>query len=478
MSKHTYSFLEQAAARWGSSTAILEKDRKISFKQLHESALHLGSELKTLANAQGKGIAFVCGNSSRFVSGLFGCIKAGAVAMPVLPGTHGNEIEKLLQESSINIILAEKGSRFAFSIPIIKVSVDDEFDLYTFPELIPRNIELVFPGAAFIRPSSGTTGNSKGVVISHLAVFERTAAANEGLLLDENTRMLWVLPMSFHFIVSVLLYVRYGVCMIITDHFTASEIVNKANKFHATHLYASPLHYRLLAAEKSEIKFESLQTAISTSALLEPSVSKIFFEKYAIRASQAYGIIEIGLPFINHESENKYSESIGHALPAYTAAILDGNFQEVPSGIQGAFAIKGPGMFSGYLWPVQKMEDVLINGWFLTGDIAEMDSDGFVFIKGRSKSMINVSGNKVFPEEVESILKMHEVVEDARVFGGSHPVTGELVEADIVLKPNATGNAEELITHCREYLVPYKIPQRIYFVDQIQKTKTGKISRA
>ena len=92
--------------------------------------------------------------------------------------------------------------------------------------------------------------------------------------------------------------------------------------------------------------------------------------------------------------------------------------------------------------------------------------------------MINVSGNKVFPEEVEAVLKMHSDVEDARVYGGRHPVTGELVEAEILLKPSKTADAEALIAHCREYLVPYKIPQRIFFVAEIQKTRTGKISRA
>src|SRR4030095_1487883 len=98
-------------------------------------------------------------------------------------------------------------------------------------------------------------------------------------------------------------------------------------------------------------------------------------------------------------------ESIGKVLPSYKAAVLDGELKTLPPGNQGSFAIQGPGMFSGYLWPVKQISEVLTDGWFLTGDIAEMDSEGFVFIRGRSKSMINVSGNKVFPEEVEAILK-------------------------------------------------------------------------
>jgi len=477
MNAPVFSFLEQAAAKWGKRTAIIEGEKKITFSELYKDSLRLSRILISQVDLNGRGIGFVCSNSSRFVHGLFACSKAGGVVMPILPGTKGSEIEILLNDSSINIILAEKSSRFNFSIPAEKIGIDDEFDLYIFHGIKSQDIDAVFAGAAFIRPSSGTTGNSKGVVISHRAVFERTEAANDGLMLNEESIMLWVLPMAFHFVVSILLYVRYGVCMVISEDFAASNIVTLANRYRATHLYASPLHFRLLASEKSELKFETLTTTISTSALLEPSVSRDFYNKYGITASQAYGIIEIGLPFINGESGNKKSESIGKALPQYKAAILDDAMRELPHGAKGAFAIKGPGMFSGYLWPAKKVEDVLVDSWFLTGDIAEMDEDGFVFIKGRSKSMINVSGNKVFPEEVETILMMQQSIEDARVYGGSHPVTGEIVEAEIVLKPGATKNTEEIISFCREYLLPYKIPQRIIFVEEIAKTKTGKISR-
>lgn len=478
MSKQVFSILEEAAATWNHRTAVIEKGESFSFGLLHESALELYKKLKSAHDLNGKGIGFICSNSASFVTGLFACSRAGAVAMPILPGTQESEIVQLFKEASVNVLLTEKGINFSASVNAAKFSIDNEFDLFVFHDVKPQDIDALFPGAAFIRPSSGTTGVSKGVVISHTAVLERIAAANIGLMLDENDIMLWVLPMSFHFVVSVILYIKYGVCMVITDHFTAGSIQLLANRYKATHLYASPLHYRLLVAQKGETKFETLKKAISTSAMLEPAISEAFFVKYGIPVSQAYGIIEIGLPFINNEIGNSRSESVGKVIPEYHAAILDEHFAPVPSGNRGAFAIKGPGMFSGYLWPVKNIEEVLVNSWFLTGDIAEMDNDGFVFIKGRSKSMINVSGNKVFPEEVEAVVKMHGDVDEVRVYAGKHPVTGELVEAEIVLKPMAKGNEEEMIAFCRKHLLPYKIPQRIFFVDAIRKTKTGKVTRA
>jgi len=477
MKFQVFRFLEEAAAKWQNRTAVIENGKAVTFNGLHASAFRLCIAIQAVSELKGKGIVFVCRNGSRFVSGLFACAKAGMVVMPVLHGTRSSEIEMLLGESSINALLTEKENQFPFLLQYEKHRVADEFDLYIFPKSESKNIEKEFPGAAFIRPSSGTTGASKGVVISHEAVFERTFAANEGLRLNEDSRVLWVMPMAFHFVVSVILYIRYGASMVICDEFAAETIAGMANRYKATHLYASPLHFRLLASEKSELKFETLQKAISTSAQLEPSIGKTFFEKYSIGASQAYGIIEIGLPFINNEKENKRHSSIGKVLPAYKAAILDENMNELPPGQEGSFAMHGPGMFSGYLWPVKKISEVLVNGWFLTGDIAEMDNEGFVFIRGRSKSMINVSGNKVFPEEVEAILRQYPNVEDAKVYGGSHPVTGEIVEAEIVLRASAEKNAEEIISFCRERLVSYKVPQRILFVDRIDKTRTGKVSR-
>jgi long-chain acyl-CoA synthetase len=477
MKFQVFTFLEEAAARWQNKTAVYENGKAVSFNALHTSAFRLCAAIEAVADLKGKGIAFVCKNGSRFISGLFASAKAGMIVMPVLHGTQSTEIEMLLRESSIGALLTEKENQFTFLSPYVKHRVADQFDLYIFTKAEAQNINILFPGAAFIRPSSGTTGASKGVVISHEAVFERTAAANEGLKLSDESRVLWVLPMAFHFVVSVILYIRYGTSIVVCNDFTSETIVRMANRYKATHLYASPLHFRLIASEKDGLKFETLQTAISTSAQLEQAVSKTFFEKYGISPSQAYGIIEIGLPFINNEKNNNRSESIGKVLPAYKAAILDTNLKSLPASEQGSFAIQGPGMFSGYLWPVKNISEVLADGWFLTGDIAEMDNEGFVFIRGRSKSMINVSGNKVFPEEVESILNIHPDVSDARVYGGLHPVTGEIVEAEVVLKPSVEKNSEKIISFCREHLLSYKVPQRIFFVEEINKTQTGKTRR-
>lgn len=134
-------------------------------------------------------------------------------------------------------------------------------------------------------------------------------------------------------------------------------------------------------------------------------------------------------------------------------------------------------MFAAYLQPPKLREDILQNGWFLTGDLASRRPDGLLTIEGRKKSMINVSGNKVFPEEVEAVLNTHPAVAMSRVKGAPHPFLGECVSAEVVLHPGAEVDAETLITYCRQRLSTYKVPQRLAFVSTLPMTDSGKLRR-
>jgi len=472
--------LREASSKWPDRVAIFHNGQKTTFQNLQLEVNKLISLLTIVVSEKehGKIIGLLSGNNTNFITGLFAASAAGYVVMPIWKNLAPLEIEKVLEQSFTNIILIEKDASPLFTRQHERTTIDDHFDLITFTDIKCECINDKFPDAAFIRPSSGTTGNSKGVVISHQAVFERIIAANQGLELGPDDKVLWVLPMAFHFLVSICLYIYHGSSLIIIDDFFADSIIEESNRLHATLLYASPLHYRLLVASKGNEKFQTLKKAICTSAGVETGTIKKFKEKFDLNLSQAYGIIEIGLPLINLNNDPDKEGSIGKALEAYQVNILDEDQNEVPANTPGMFAIKGPGMFSGYLWPPQSKEDVLINSWFLTGDIAQIDKEGYVSINGRMKSMINVSGNKVFPEEVEAILRLHPKILDARVYKGSHSLTGEIVEAEIVLHENSTLSVAEINVLCRKHLAAIKIPQRISFVSEIQKTNTGKTIRA
>lgn len=330
---------------------------------------------------------------------------------------------------------------------------------------------------AFMRFTSGTTGTAKGVIISHQSAIERIEGANTALNLGPDDTVIWVLPIAYHFVVSILLYVRYGAAIAITKDFLPQSIIESINQFNGTLLYASPMQIRLMARVEEKAAIPSMKKVISTSAAISTDACLEFYEKYGIPVSQAYGIIEIGLPIINFAKSKEFPNAVGYALQDYDVAILDDNDQPVEDGESGHLAIKGKGMFDAYLNPPLKRDEVTRNGYFLTADFARKENDGLVIVEGRQKSVINVSGNKVFPEEVEGILETRQEIEQAKISGVPHPIMGQIIQAEVVLKEGETINVEEVLTYCRKRLSTYKVPQRIIIVQELAMTKTGKLVR-
>ncbi len=216
---------------------------------------------------------------------------------------------------------------------------------------------------------------------------------------------------------------------------------------------------------------------ISTSAAISLEVCKAFKERFKLNVSQAYGIIEIGIPILNFVKSAEHPEAVGYALPGYTVDILDENNNPLPNGSVGNLGIKGPGMFDAYLVPPALREDILQNGYFLTADYASKTDDGLIKIEGRSKSVINVSGLKVFPEEVEAVLEMIPEIKQARISSSPHPLLGQIIEGEIVLHEGKTVDVEDVLTYCKKRLSAFKAPQRLKIVDSLPMTNTGKLQR-
>jgi len=161
-----------------------------------------------------------------------------------------------------------------------------------------------------------------------------------------------------------------------------------------------------------------------------------------------------------------------------TSVQENNNASFLPKGAIGKLGIKGPGMFDAYLSPPLKRSEVLVNGYFITADFAMVLDDGSVKIHGREKSMINVSGNKVFPEEVEGVLETYPGIKLAKVSAIPHRLMGQIIKADIVLSNSVKEiDQEEVLTYCRKRLSTYKIPQKIDIVSAVEMTATGKIQR-
>ena len=473
-----YSTLELSAKDFPDRIAVNDEYGSLTYKELFAQTEKLRLHLLESGVAENTGIALITKNSRYFIIGLYAGIGCNAVVMPVSPQQQPDEIRKALAEAQLHFILTDDVAHCEYGNDKSAIA------LFTEPLFLSRTSreisEVTVPfvsNVAFMRFTSGTTGSARCVILSHQAVIERIEAANEELKITADDNVVWVLPMAYHFIVSIVLYIRYGAGIIVCNDFLAEHLLGKIQNHRGTFLYASPMHIRLLAASTDRVHLPSLRLVVSTTTAVNPDHCKTFMEKYKLPVHQAFGIIEVGLPIINMLHAEQRPEAIGRALTAYEVAILDKDHQPLPAGSSGLLSIKGPGMFDGYLSPPTLRSEVLKNGWFVTGDYASISVDGVIEIKGREKAMINVSGNKVFPDEVEAVINSFPGIENSKVYGQSHAMFGEVVVADVMLKKNTALQEEELIQHCRRSLSAFKVPQRIQVVDSIEMTDSGKIKR-
>lgn len=472
MSVNVYEFLLQSAERSPDRVCISSAEDSFTYAEICGQVEALRQSLQDLGLQANTGVGCVAENGPAFLVLLFAVLACGAVAVPIAPETSAGEINSIAESMSLSAFVVQK--KFAQLYNCEASSSDGKFSLRIRPPL-PGFCSHI-KNAAVIRPTSGTTARSKGVVLSHETIFERTAAAQQALRLRSGEDVVCsVLPMSQHFVVSLLTYVRFGIEIAVSKTALADAMFEAIAKRSCTVLYAAPLHFALLAADTSSAQLQSLRLAISTSSALSLGVAERFFARFRLPIRQVYGIIELGLPLGDLPPEAFRGGSVGTPLPGFRATLIAADGTE---GRSGELFLYGPGMFDGYLSPPEKSTVFLTENGFSTGDLAERSEDGSIRILGRKKSVIITAGNKVFPEEVESILESHPAIRASRVFSEPHHVLGEMVVAEAELHADMQADEALLRQFCRTRLSSYKIPQRIDFVSSILKTNTGKVKRS
>lgn len=439
-------------------------------------------------------IGLACPDGLAYIVLALGLLRAGACVVPIASELSRDERLSLTERLALTGLVI--GGDFDWpeppgrtidcelptlnhdaTAPTAKVQVGVRTDDSPSPDFDPHALAALNP--AFIRFSSGTTGKSKGVVISHATLIDRVAAANEALRITPDDRVIWILPMAHHFAVSMMLYLTRGATTVVVGSHLGGDVLDAAHEHRGTVLYAAPFHHNLLVKDKSGRDWPGLRLAVSTAAALPVTIADAFHKRFGIPLTQALGIIEAGLPAINITSAADKPSSIGRPTPGFEIELRDENGQVVPDNGVGELHLRGPGIFDAYLLPWRYRTEVLdAGGWFRTGDLAKRDTDGDLFLVGRSHSVINVAGLKVFPEEVEAVLIQHEQVKEVRVFGRDHPQVGAVPAAEIVpIDPTHPPKGSALAGFCKNKLATYKRPIQFTFVDALPKTPSGKIKR-
>jgi len=436
------------------------------------------AELKDRGIRPAHRVAFLCSDSIDYIIVSLAVLSLRAVIVPVSASLSLDELEPVIERIDINFLIFDKAVYFRKNSNQIfsGSSLEKDFFLYNrkIKEKLPAEYYELNP--AFIRFSSGTTGTSKGILLSHESIVERTDAADKALNITSDDVVIWVLSMSFHFVVTILLFLRRGATIVLCGRLFPESLLEGLARQRGTFLYASPFHYNILT--KSEMfkpeLFANIRLAISTAMKLPDYVARDFYEKFGLELIEAYGIIEVGLPFINFSRNTEKRGSVGKILSDYEVKIVNPDKNGV-----GEVCLKGKGMFDAYFSPWLRKCDLISDGWFKTGDLGRLDSEKFLYIAGREKNVINFTGMKIFPYEVESVLNQHPDIKESLVYGTLHPHYGELPCAKIVLMDDIKTDFDinEIRKYCYNNLASYKVPKEFNIVSGLDKTASGKLRR-
>jgi long-chain acyl-CoA synthetase len=475
---NVFDTLSQAARQWPDRTAIIDAAGSLDYQSLWRAIESLRVQLARLEVREGQGVGVRARNGRAFVIGALAALGCGATVMPIHHQLKPDELADMLARAPLGIILDDGCGTGQAGITTRCLELCGDNTLrFTRLDGPPMPLAPGFENAAFVRFTSGTTGAAKGVVLTHRAVLERISAANNGLGLTCEDRVLWVLPMAYHFYVSILLYLQAGAAIVVSADYLAESILEAALCHNATFLYVTPMHVRMLAGEGSGRALPpALKRIMSVSSRLHPEVAGDFLARYRVPVAQGYGIIEVGLPIMNTEEAADHPEAIGRPLPGFEATILDEAARPVSDGETGQLALRGPGMFAGYLSPPRRRDQVLREGWFMSGDLAHRDLAGRIVLDGRTTSVIHIAGHKVFPEEVAAVLDQHPAVLRSRVTNRPHPQLGEAVHAEVQLRSGSPPTtSEDILLYCRRRLSNHKVPASLDFVTELNLTSSGKV---
>lgn len=471
------AFLKTVTNQPDHAAILGPQEEVLTYSDLAHKAERTAHQLMSAGIQRGQTVGLHCASGTDYIVLNYAIWRCGACVVPIPLEMSPDEKMQLCQEISLDVILSRPNATevllsFAASTPS-----EIEANTWFIPIRQTRTKPPGFTGinAAFLRFTSGTTGTSKGVVLSHETIYDRICAANEALHLSPDDRIVWLLSMSYHFAVSIVAYLTFGSTIILPKTLFGSTIIKTAHRHQGTIIYGPPLQYELMAHDPTDLMLPSLRLAISTTSSLPQKTFKAFYRRFSIGLSQAYGIIEIGLPCINVDMSMEKMGSVGPVLPSYDIFLEDIGLGENLQAIK----LKGTGLVDAYYSPWKPRHEIMAGGWFDTGDLGHLDSDGYLFIKGRSKEIINVAGMKFFPSETESVLNTHPAVSESCVFAHKHERLGEIPYAMVVLLPGnkSTTIETELREFCNEHLQAFKVPEKIHFAEKLTRTASGKLIR-
>ncbi len=482
--------VERAAKFFPDKPAISFEGSALTYRDLNTRIDRLANALTANGVGRGQCVALYLPNIPAFAICYLATVRIGAIALSVNSMYKSEELNYILNDSA-SVLIVSTGELLSniplADCPTLKQVIVCEGDPQGHPTLDEwiekasdrrAHADMNPHDPAVLLYTSGTTGFPKGATLSHGNVVSNTWATVHHAGYTREDRMILFLPMFHVFGQNFIMNATFQACATLVLHrrFMPDTVLDSIRRDRVTMFFAVPTIYiGLLNMPLADAALASIRYEFSAASTMPREISARWTERFGRPVYEGYGLTECS-PFAcyNHDFRHKFG-SVGTPIENTEIRILDTDDNELPLGQWGEICIQGPGVMQGYWKKPDETRQALRSGWLHSGDIGMMDDEGYVFIVDRVKDMINVSGFKVWPAEVEQFLYKHPAIQEVAVYGKPHPEKGEMVVAAIVLREDAGATSEEIIAYCRSHMAAYKAPARVDFVSELPKSATGKI---
>jgi long-chain acyl-CoA synthetase len=488
MSENLANMLIETAERHGDHPAVRLDEIVVTYAALDEASARVAGLLRERGVAVGDRVGIMVPNVPSFPVIYYGILRAGGIVVPMNTLLKGREVGFYVADPGVKLLFAwgecgaaaEEGASQA-GAEVIVFEPGELESLLDAGEPARELAERAAGDTAVILYTSGTTGNPKGAELTHGNLRRNIEISAIGLAgLSGDDIVLGALPLfhSFGQTCSMNSAVRAGACLDLMPRFDATRTLELMDRDGVTIFHGVPTMYHALLHHPERDRYDTskLRMCLSGGAALPVEVLRGFEDAFGVVILEGYGLSETSpVASFNHPERERKPGSIGTPIEGVQMKVVDEDDEEVRPGEVGEIVIRGHNVMKGYWKRPDATEEVMRGGWFHSGDMARMDEDGYFFIVDRKKDMIIRGGYNVYPREIEEVLYEHPAVSEAAVVGVPDERLGEEVGAAIALKPGAEAHADDLRDFVKQRVAAYKYPRRIWFVDELPKTATGKI---
>jgi long-chain acyl-CoA synthetase len=468
--------------------AVRVDDAVMTYQELDEASARVAGLLHERGFKPGDRAGIMMPNVAEVPVVYYGVLRAGGVVVPMNPLLKAREVAYYLGDSGAGLIFA--WHTFADQARVGAEQAKAEsivVDADGFPSLLASvapDYEVADTSdedTAVILYTSGTTGHPKGAELTHGNLISNTEVTRADIVRARPDDVIFGGLPLFHVFgqtVALNVAVAAGACLTLLPRFDAGHALRIIADHRVTVFEGVPTMYVALqhAPDRADYDTSSLRMCISGGAALPVEVLRGFEEAFGSAVLEGYGLSETSpVASFNHPDRERKPGSIGTPIRGVQMRVVDASDHEVPQGEVGEIVIRGPNVMKGYWHRPEATAEAVRDGWFHTGDLARVDSDGYFYIVDRKKDLIIRGGYNVYPREIEEVLYEHPAVAEAAVIGLPHPSLGEEVGAAVALKPGAAISAEELRDYVKAQVAAYKYPRHVWIVDALPKGPTGKI---